>query len=122
LCRYNTGKFLRATAKICVEEYGGDIPPDVEGLLALPGVGPKMAYLVMNVGWGVSSGICVDTHVHRISERLGWVPAVALGVNGTPRKNRTAEDTRKCLEGWLPQAEWVDINPLLVGHGRAVCS
>lgn len=71
--------YLRAAAQICVDKYGGDIPPDVPGLMALPGVGPKMSYLVMNVGWGIPSGICVDVHVHRIAERLGWVPSVAMG-------------------------------------------
>ena len=83
--------YLRAAAKICVDQYAGDIPPDVKGLMALPGVGPKMSYLVMNVGWGVASGICVDVHVHRIAERLGWVPSVAVGKDGTPKKNRTPE-------------------------------
>jgi len=114
--------YLRAAAKICVEEHDGDIPSTVEGLMALPGVGPKMAYLVMNVGWEVASGICVDVHVHRIAERLGWVPSVATGKDGTPKKNRTPEDTRECLEGWLPRDEWIEINPLLVGHGQLTCT
>ena len=105
-----------------MEEHDGDIPSTVEGLMALPGVGPKMAYLVMNVGWEVASGICVDVHVHRIAERLGWVPSVATGKDGTPKKNRTPEDTRECLEGWLPRDEWIEINPLLVGHGQLTCT
>ena len=114
-------QYLRATAKILLEEYGGDIPPSVETLCALPGVGPKMAYLVMNVGWGEPTGICVDVHVHRISERLGWVPELALGKNGSPRK-KTPEDTRAALESWLPKNEWIDINPLLVGFGQLTCT
>ena len=114
--------YLRAAAKMCVEEHDGDIPSTVEGLMALPGVGPKMAYLVMNVGWEVASGICVDVHVHRIAERLGWVPSVATSKDGTPKKNRTPEDTRECLEGWLPRDEWIEINPLLVGHGQLTCT
>lgn len=114
--------YLRAAANICVEKYGGDIPPDVEGLMELPGVGPKMAYLVMNVGWGVASGICVDVHVHRIAERLGWVPSVTVGKDGSPKKNRTPEDTRVVLESWLPKEEWIGINPLLVGHGQLTCT
>ena len=114
--------YLKAAAAICVERYDSDIPPSVETLTELPGVGPKMAYLVMNVGWGKASGICVDVHVHRIAERMGWVPPVAYSAAGTPRKTRTPEDTRVCLESWLPEEEWVEINPLLVGHGQLTCT
>jgi endonuclease-3 len=114
--------YLKAAAAICVERYDSDIPPSVETLTELPGVGPKMAYLVMNVGWGKASGICVDVHVHRIAERMGWVPPVAYSANGTPRKTRNPEDTRVCLESWLPEEEWVEINPLLVGHGQLTCT
>ena len=114
--------YLKAAAAILVERYSSDIPPSVETLMELPGVGPKMAYLVMNVGWGKASGICVDVHVHRIAERMGWVPPVAYSASGTPRKTRTPEDTRVCLESWLPEEEWVEINPLLVGHGQLTCA
>lgn len=113
--------YLRETAKILLEEYDGDIPRSVEGLCALPGVGPKMAYLVMNVGWKTPTGICVDVHVHRISERLGWVPESVLGKNGSPKK-KTPEDTRAALESWLPREEWIEINPLLVGFGQLTCT
>lgn len=114
-------QYLRATAKILLDEYDGDIPPSVETLCALPGVGPKMAYLVMNVGWEKPTGICVDVHVHRISERLGWTPEHAIGKNGSPRK-KTPEDTRAFLESWLPKEEWIEINPLLVGFGQLTCT
>ena len=114
-------QYLRATAKILLDEYDGDIPPSVETLCALPGVGPKMAYLVMNVGWGEPTGICVDVHVHRISERLGWVAKDVMGKNGSPRK-KTPEDTRAALESWLPKHEWIEINPLLVGFGQLTCT
>jgi len=114
-------QYLRATAKILLEEYDGDIPRSVEALCALPGVGPKMAYLVMNVAWRQPTGICVDVHVHRISERLGWVPPTAIGKNGSPRK-KTPEDTRAALESWLPREEWIDVNPLLVGFGQLTCT
>ena len=118
----NKAKYLRAAAKICVEKYGGDIPPDLESLVELPGVGPKMGHLIMNVGWEKPSGICVDVHVHRITERLGWVPESCAVTNaGSPRK-RTPEDTRVALENWLPKDEWVEINPLLVGFGQLYCT
>ena len=118
----NKAKYLRAAAKICVEKYGGDIPPDLESLVELPGVGPKMGHLIMNVGWEKPSGICVHVHVHRITERLGWVSESCAVTNaGSPRK-RTPEDTRVALENWLPKDEWVEINPLLVGFGQLYCT
>ena len=65
-----------------------------------------MAYLTMHTAFGIMHGICVDTHVHRISNALGWV------------KTSTPEDTRKKLESWLPVEYWPDINVLLVGLGQ----
>ncbi|XP_057959120.1 endonuclease III homolog 1, chloroplastic-like isoform X2 [Malania oleifera] len=64
---------LKKIAQICLTKYDGDIPSSLEELLLLPGIGPKMAHLVMNVAWNNVQGICVDTHVHRICNRLGWV-------------------------------------------------
>lgn len=102
---------MKKIAKLCLLKYNGDIPDTLEGLLSLPGIGPKMGHLVMNVGWNDVQGICVDTHVHRICNRLGWV----LGT-------KTPEGTREALEMWLPKEEWVPINPLLVGFGQTVCT
>ncbi|CAI5930908.1 unnamed protein product [Closterium sp. NIES-65] len=79
--------YLKKMANICLEKHGGDIPGSLEDLLALPGVGPKMAYLVrvggevMNVAWERVEGICVDTHVHRIARRLGWTDAKGICVD-----------------------------------------
>ncbi|CAM9491211.1 unnamed protein product, partial [Phaeothamnion confervicola] len=95
----------------------GDIPVTVEGLLALPGVGPKMAYLVMDIAWDRVVGICVDTHVHRISNRLGWVQTW----NHRRTSSQDPEKTRKALQAWLPQKHWSEINALLVGFGQTVC-
>ncbi|CAI7775722.1 unnamed protein product, partial [Closterium sp. NIES-54] len=67
--------YLKKMANICLEKHGGEIPGSLKDLLGLPGVGPKMAYLVMNVAWERVEGICVDTHVHRIARRLGWTDA-----------------------------------------------
>lgn len=105
-------KHLKKTAEILKRDYDCDIPDSVEGLCKLPGVGPKMAHLCMNIAWKKQSGIGVDTHVHRISNRLGWT-----GENGT----KTPEDTRKALEGWLPESKWTEINWLLVGFGQQIC-
>ncbi|KAI3919154.1 hypothetical protein MKW92_031693 [Papaver armeniacum] len=108
---------LKKVAKICLQKYGGDIPSSMEELLALPGIGPKMAHLVMNVAWDNVQGICVDTHVHRICNRLGWVSKP-----GTGQKTSTPEGTRESLQLWLPREEWVAINPLLVGFGQTICT
>lgn len=77
--------------------------------MALPGVGPKMAHLTLQVAWRNVVGIGVDTHVHRISNRLGWV------------KSNTPEQTRVQLEQWLPRDYWGAVNVLLVGFGQKVC-
>ncbi|XP_077380599.1 endonuclease III-like protein 1 [Festucalex cinctus] len=107
----NKVKFLKMTSAMLVKDYGGDIPDTVEGLVRLPGVGPKMAHLAMDIAWDQVSGIGVDTHVHRISNRLGWLMK--------PTKN--PEATRKALQEWLPRDLWSEINWLLVGFGQQVC-
>lgn len=109
--------YMKKVAEICLEKYGGDIPNTLDDLLSLPGIGPKMAHLVMNVGWNDVQGICVDTHVHRICNRLGWVSRP-----GTRQRTLTPEGTRVSLQTWLPKDEWVPINPLLVGFGQTVCT
>ena len=107
---HNTkAKRIKAAAKICLDKYDGDIPDTAELLQELPGVGPKMAYITMNVAFGKPSGIGVDVHVHRITNRLGW------------NTTKTPEDTRKALESWLPVEKWISINPLLVGFGQLHC-
>ncbi|KAI5390663.1 hypothetical protein KIW84_075819 [Lathyrus oleraceus] len=108
---------LKKIANICLMKYGGDIPSTIEQLLVLPGIGPKMAHLVMNVAWNNVQGICVDTHVHRICNRLGWVSRL-----GTKQKTSTPEETRVSLQLWLPREEWDPINPLLVGFGQTICT
>ncbi|XP_050238459.1 endonuclease III homolog 1, chloroplastic-like [Mercurialis annua] len=108
---------MKKIAKICLLKYDGDIPRCLEDLLSLPGIGPKMAHLVMDIGWNDIQGICVDTHVHRISNRLGWVSQP-----GTKKKTSNPEDTRVALQIWLPKEEWSPINPLLVGFGQTICT
>ncbi|CAB1344315.1 unnamed protein product, partial [Coregonus sp. 'balchen'] len=104
-------KFLKQTSVMLQREFRGDIPNTVEGLVRLPGVGPKMAHLAMDIAWHQVSGIGVDTHVHRISNRLGW----------TRGGTKNPEETRKALEDWLPRDLWSEINWLLVGFGQQVC-
>ena len=100
---------LRAVARLLLERHAGKVPPDMEALLALPGVGRKTANLVRNLGFGLP-GICVDTHVHRISNRMGWV------------RTRTPEQTEQALMEILPQRYWIGVNELLVRYGQAVCT
>ncbi|KAL0484972.1 endonuclease III [Acrasis kona] len=100
---------LKAT-KMLKDIYNGDVPKDVKEIMKLPGVGPKMAYLTMSCGWKEVVGIGVDTHVHRISNRLEWV------------HTKVAEQTRIALQEFLPKDEWDRVNYLLVGFGQTVCS
>ena len=105
----NKTKYIKAVALKLRDEYNGDIPPTVEGLTSLPGVGPKMAYLCMSAAWGIDVGIGVDVHVHRITNLWGW------------HKTKNPEETRYWLEGWLPRDKWHEINKMLVGLGQTVC-
>jgi endonuclease-3 len=100
---------LRAAARLLVESHGGRVPSAMEDLLALPGVGRKTANLVRNLGFGLD-GICVDTHVHRIANRLGWV------------RTRSPGETEFALMRVLPRRYWIPINELLVRWGQAVCT
>ncbi|WZZ83961.1 hypothetical protein YC2023_104533 [Brassica napus] len=108
---------VKKVAKICLTKYDGDIPRSLEELLSLPGVGPKIAHLVLHIAWNDVQGICVDTHVHRICNRLGWVTKP-----GTKQKTSSPEETRVALQQWLPKEEWVAINFLLVGFGQKICT
>jgi endonuclease-3 len=100
---------LRATARLLLERHAGRVPAGMEELLALPGVGRKVANLVRGAGFGIP-GICVDTHVHRISNRLGWVATC----------NPAA--TEEALMRVLPRRYWLVVNELLVRWGQVVCT
>lgn len=102
----NKTKYLKQVAEILVRDYNSDIPPTVEEMMKLPGVGPKMAYIIENVAFGRSTGIGVDTHMHRIFNDLKWV------------QSKTPEQTREQLEGWLPFEKWGEVNMLWVGFGQ----
>ena len=105
----NKTKYIKAAALILRDQYGGDIPDTIEGLMSLPGVGPKMAYLCLSAAWGRTEGIGVDVHVHRITNLWGW------------HKTKGPEETRAALEAWLPKDKWHEINHLLVGFGQTIC-
>ena len=95
-------------SKILIEKYKSNVPDDLDELLKLPGVGRKTANLVITLGFG-KPGICVDTHVHRISNRLGYV------------HTKTPEKTEMALREKLPPEWWIPINDILVAFGQALC-
>ncbi|XP_078035673.1 nth-like DNA glycosylase 1 [Augochlora pura] len=104
-------EYIKRTSVILIDKYGGDIPKTVKELCDLPGVGPKMAHICMQIAWGQVSGIGVDTHVHRITNRLKWAE----------KPTKTPEETRIALEKWLPKDLWKEVNHLLVGFGQEIC-
>jgi len=102
-------KHLRETCRILVERYGGRVPGTMEELLSLPGVGRKTANLVLILSFRSLKNICVDTHVHRISNRLGWV------------RTRTPDETEQALYKATHPRWWPYINLYLVTWGQNVC-
>jgi len=103
---YHTkAKHLKELARILIDEFGGKIPNTRDELMKLPGVGRKTANLVLNRAFGIPA-IAVDTHVHKISNILGWV------------KTKTPEQTERQLTKILPKKYWNDINRLFVSIGR----
>jgi endonuclease-3 len=102
-------QYVKRIMKILHEEYNDDIPDTIEGLVKLPGVGPKMAHLAMSCAWNNTVGIGVDTHVHRISNRLNWVTT------------KVPEETRIALEKFVPSEHWYELNHMLVGFGQTIC-
>lgn len=100
---------VRATAEIVATTYGGRVPDRLDDLVQLPGVGRKTATLVMILAFGSQQHICVDTHVHRISNRLGWV------------QTRTPDETEQALYRNTDARWWPSINLYLVTWGQNVC-
>lgn len=109
---------MKAIAKICLESYAGDIPKDLAGVLKLPGFGPKMGHLLVQIVYGQVEGISVDTHVCRITQRLRWVRDGMCEPGG---KMLDPDNVAKQLVKTLPKDKWRDINPLLVGFGQTLC-
>jgi len=94
--------------RILLNEYNSTVPDDLDTLLTLPGVGRKTANLVLTLGFG-KPGICVDTHVHRISNRTGYV------------QTKSPEETEFALRAKLPENWWIPINDIFVAFGQALC-
>lgn len=104
----NKAEQIIELSKILVEKYDSKMPDTIEELIKFKGVGRKTANLVLSEGFN-KPAICVDVHVHRIFNRLGYI------------KTKTPEETEFALRAKLPQKYWIDINSLLVTHGQNVC-
>lgn len=106
--RQKAGQIL-GISDMLIGNYNGVVPDSIDELLKLPGVGRKTANLVVTMGYG-QPGICVDTHVHRISNRWGYV------------QTKTPDETEQALRQKLPSEYWIEINDLLVTYGQNVCA
>ena len=104
----NKAKTIRYVCGELIEHHGSRVPDRLDDLLALKGVGRKTANLVVSLGYG-KPGICVDTHVHRISNRLGYV------TTGSP------DDTEGALREKLPVQYWIEYNSIMIAFGKAIC-
>ncbi|MEX2117607.1 MAG: endonuclease III [Bacteroidota bacterium] len=106
----NKAKNIIAASKSIMEKFGGEVPRTMEELLQLGGVGRKTANCVLGGAFGINVGVVVDTHVERLSQRLGL------------SKERTAEKIERDLMEVVPRDSWYDFSNLLILHGREVCN
>lgn len=100
---------LRDISRLLEVDFAGRVPDTIDGLVAFKGVGRKTAALVVSLGYG-KDAICVDTHVQRISNRLGWV------------RTKTPAQTETALMDLLPRVHWIAVNEIMVSFGQRVCT
>ena len=105
----NKAKAIQGACRMIGESYGGRVPDSMEELLKLPGVARKTANVVLGNAYRIASGVVVDTHVARLSERLGL------------SREKTAEKIERDLTSLVPESDWIDFSHLLIAHGRKVC-
>ena len=103
-------KAVQALSRALLEDFGGEVPRTIEQLITLPGVARKTANVVLNTAFNLPSGIIVDTHVVRVSQRLGIT------------KKKKPEDIERELMALVPQADWTFFGPATVLHGRYTCT
>ena len=106
----NKAKNIQAACQALVDKYDGEVPQDLDALVALPGVGRKTANVVLGTAFGIPSGVVVDTHVMRLTQRLGMTDQT------DPIK------IERDLMSQLPQSEWIDFSHRLIHHGRRICN
>jgi endonuclease III len=105
----NKTKSLQGTAKVLTEQYGGEVPHTMDELLELPGVARKTANVVLGNAFDIHAGVVVDTHVMRLSHRLGFT------------QQKTAEKIEQDLIQIVPKKDWVIFPHLMIYHGRKIC-
>lgn len=105
----NKAKNIHECCQMLVKEHGGQVPQELEKLVKLPGVGRKTANVVLGTAFGIPSGVVVDTHVTRLSQRLGLT------------EHEDAVKIERDLMEQLPQEEWIDFSHRLIWHGRRIC-
>ncbi len=103
-------KSIMGCSKALMEQHAGNVPDTMEELVELPGVGRKTANVVLGQAFGTSSGIVVDTHVHRLAQRMGFTEA------------DTAEEIEQNLMKLFPRKDWIDVGSVLILHGRQTCN
>jgi len=106
----NKAKMIRECCQILAEKYGGEVPRDIDVLTQLPGIGRKTANVVLGTAYGIPTGVVVDTHVERVSRRLGL----------TKEKNR--DKIEQDLMRLIPKNKWIVFSHQLIHHGRQVCT
>jgi endonuclease III len=105
----NKAKSIQEASRLLIEKHNGQIPQTLEDLVELPGVGRKTANVVLGTAFGIPTGVVVDTHVSRLSQRLGLT------------ENKQPEKIEADLIELLPKKEWIDFSHRLIWHGRRVC-
>ncbi len=105
----NKAKNIHACCRQLLDRHGGEVPAELDALVKLPGVGRKTANVVLGTAFGIASGVVVDTHVTRLSGRLGLT------------EHEDAVKIERDLQAVLPESEWIDFSHRLIWHGRRVC-
>jgi endonuclease III len=105
----NKAKNIKACSRELADKYGGEVPRDIDQMVMLPGVGRKTANVVLGTCYGMATGVVVDTHVTRISNRLGLT------------RHTDAGKIERDLMALVPQSEWVDFAHRMIHHGRRIC-
>ncbi len=105
----NKAKYLQEACKLIIEKFDGNVPDTMEGLISLPGVARKTANIVISNAFGKIEGIAVDTHVKRLSQRLGLT------------KNKNPDKIEQDLMAIIPKKEWFQFTYMIIDHGRKIC-
>jgi endonuclease-3 len=106
----NKARSIRECCRLLVERHGGEVPRTMDELVQLPGIGRKTANVVLGTAMGLPTGVVVDTHVHRLSRRMGLT------------RQREPEKIERVLMRLIPQQEWIGFGHRMIAHGRRLCT